>query len=49
MTDIKDMVDDYVERNQESFDEFADPDQVYEEIVEQLDGLEVFFFPMVLP
>jgi hypothetical protein len=48
MTDIKDMVDDYMERNQESFEEFSDPDQVYYEILEQLDGLEVLFCLMLL-
>ncbi|EIE20296.1 hypothetical protein COCSUDRAFT_58005 [Coccomyxa subellipsoidea C-169] len=40
MTDIKEMVDDYMDRNQDSFDEFSDPDQAYEVILEQLDGLE---------
>lgn len=48
MTDIKEMVDDYMDRNQDSFDEFSDPDQAYEVILEQLDGLEVFFCPWLL-
>lgn len=48
MTDIKEMVDDYMERNQESFDEFENPDDCYSEIVEQLDGLEVCSIPLLL-
>jgi hypothetical protein len=40
MTDIKDSVDDYLERNQDAFDEFATPDEAYYEVIEQLDSLE---------
>ena len=47
MTDIKEMVDDYIERNQESVEEFENPDEIYAEIVDQLDSLEVpFLFPL---
>ena len=41
MSDIKDSVDDYLDRNQEAFDEFANPDDVYYDLIEQLDSLEV--------
>lgn len=41
MTDIREMVDDYIERNQESVEEFENPDEIYAEIVDQLDSLEV--------
>ena len=41
MSDIKESVDDYLERNQEAFDEFATPDDVYYDLIEQLDSLEV--------
>ncbi|BDA45543.1 General negative regulator of transcription subunit 3 [Coccomyxa sp. Obi] len=40
MTDIREMVDDYIERNQESVEEFENPDEIYAEIVDQLDSLE---------
>ena len=41
MSNSKEMVDDYMERNQEDFDEFSAPDDVYEEILHHLDSLEV--------
>lgn len=41
MSSAKEMVDDYMERNQEDFDEFSTPDDVYEEILQDLDSLEV--------
>ena len=41
MSNAKEMVDDYMERNQEDFDEFSTPDDVYEEILQDLDSLEV--------
>ncbi|EFN50411.1 hypothetical protein CHLNCDRAFT_144668, partial [Chlorella variabilis] len=36
---VKDLVDDYLDRNQDDFDEFAAPDDLYEELIEQLDGM----------
>ena len=41
MSNIKEMVDDYMERNQEDFEDFLSPDDVYEEILHHLDSLEV--------
>ena len=41
MSNIKEMVDDYMERNQEDFEDFVSPDDVYEEILHHLDSLEV--------
>ena len=41
MANIKEMVDDYMERNQEDFEDFLSPDDVYEEILHHLDSLEV--------
>ena len=41
MADIKESVDDYLERNQDAFDDFKDPDDVYCDLIEQLDSLEV--------
>ena len=41
MADIKDSVDDYLDRNQDAFDEFDNPDDVYYDLIEQLDSLEV--------
>lgn len=38
---VKDMLDDYLERNQDDFDEFDTPDDIYEGIMAQLEGLEV--------
>ncbi len=35
------MVDDYLERHEDAFDEFDNPDDIYSDLVEQLDGLEV--------
>ncbi|KAG0481287.1 hypothetical protein HPP92_012145 [Vanilla planifolia] len=39
VNDVKDLVEDYVERNQESFDEFNDVDELYSSL--QLDKIEV--------
>jgi CCR4-NOT transcription complex subunit 3 len=36
---VKDLVDDYLERNQDDPDEFATPDDLYYDIVEALDAL----------
>ncbi|KAI7844515.1 hypothetical protein COHA_001873 [Chlorella ohadii] len=36
---VKDLVDDYLERNQEDFDEFDTPDDIYADLVDQLDGM----------
>ena len=36
--DLKDLVEDYLERNQEDFDEFADPEDIYADL--DLDNLE---------
>ena len=41
MADIKDSVDDYLDRNQDAFDEFDNPDDVFYDLIEQLDSLEV--------
>ncbi len=41
MSNIKEMVDDYMERNQEDFEDFLSPDDIYEEILHHLDSLEV--------
>ena len=41
MSNIKEMVDDYMDRNQEDFEDFVTPDDVYEEILHHLDSLEV--------
>mmetsp|Transcript_32597 Transcript_32597/g.92416 ORF Transcript_32597/g.92416 Transcript_32597/m.92416 type:complete len:687 (-) Transcript_32597:89-2149(-) len=38
VANVKDMVDDYLERGQEDFDEFACPDDLYDELLEQLDS-----------
>ena len=38
---VKDLLDDYLERNQDDFDEFDTPDDIYEGIMPQLEGLEV--------
>ncbi|CAL5228864.1 g12075 [Coccomyxa viridis] len=40
MSNAKEMVDDYMERNQEDFEDFVSPDDVYEEILHHLDSLE---------
>mmetsp|Transcript_14010 Transcript_14010/g.42303 ORF Transcript_14010/g.42303 Transcript_14010/m.42303 type:complete len:755 (+) Transcript_14010:91-2355(+) len=39
VTETRDMVDDYMERNQESFDEFGNPDDTYEELLDRLEGV----------
>ncbi len=39
--EVREMVDDYLERHEDAFDEFDNPDDIYSELVEQLDGLEV--------
>lgn len=36
---VKDLVDDYLERNQEDFEEFDTPDDIYADLVDQLDGM----------
>lgn len=36
---VKDLVDDYLDRNQEDFDEFSAPDDMYEEFLSQLDSM----------
>ncbi|CAI5469894.1 unnamed protein product [Closterium sp. Yama58-4] len=41
VTDVKDLVEDYVERNQDDFDEFGEPDDLYESLpLEKMDALE---------
>lgn len=37
------MVEDYMQRNQDDFDDFAEPDDLYADLIEQLDNLEVSF------
>lgn len=39
------MVEDYMQRNQDDFDDFAEPDDLYADLIEQLDNLEVSFQP----
>jgi len=39
--EVREMVDDYLERHEDAFDEFDNPDDIYSDLVEQLDGLEV--------
>lgn len=34
--DLKDMIDDYLERNQDDPDDFADPDDIYESLGQDL-------------
>lgn len=41
MEGVKELVDDYVERHEEAFDEFDTPEDLYESIAEHLDNLEV--------
>ena len=41
METVKDLVDDYLERHEEAFDEFDTPEDLYESIGEHLDSLEV--------
>lgn len=36
--DVRDLVDDYLDRNQDDFDDFAVPDDLYDELLEQLEG-----------
>ncbi|KAI3433476.1 hypothetical protein D9Q98_003288 [Chlorella vulgaris] len=36
---VKDLVDDYLDRNQDDFEEFAAPDDLYEELLDQLEGM----------
>ncbi|CAI6012044.1 unnamed protein product [Closterium sp. NIES-65] len=41
VTDVKDLVEDYVERNQDDFEEFCEPDDLYESLpLEKMDALE---------
>lgn len=39
--EAKELVDDYILRNQDDFDEFSDPDDLYADLIEKLDNLEV--------
>ena len=41
VSESKDMVEDYLQRNQDDFEDFADPDDLYTDLVDQLDNLEV--------
>lgn len=41
MSGTKELVEDYIDRNQDSFEEFENPDDLYSDILEELDGLEV--------
>jgi CCR4-NOT transcription complex subunit 3 len=34
--DLKDMIDDYLERNQDDFDDFAEVDEIYESLGQDL-------------
>lgn len=41
VTDVKDLVEDYVERNQEDFDDFSEVDEIYSSIpLEKIEALE---------
>mmetsp|Transcript_20310 Transcript_20310/g.48366 ORF Transcript_20310/g.48366 Transcript_20310/m.48366 type:complete len:659 (-) Transcript_20310:149-2125(-) len=35
--DMKELIDDYVERNQDGFEEFGNPDDLYDVLIDQLD------------
>ena len=38
--DLKDLIEDYLERNQDDFDEFADPEEMYEDLnLDELDEI----------
>lgn len=39
--DVKALLDDFLDRNQDDFEDFGDTDAVYEGIMVQLDGIEV--------
>lgn len=41
----KEMVEDYLQRNEDDFDDFADPDDLYADLLEELDNLEVKTMP----
>ena len=41
METVKDLVDDYLERHEEGFDEFDNPEDLYESIAEHMESLEV--------
>jgi CCR4-NOT transcription complex subunit 3 len=49
VNDVKDFVEDYVERNQDNFEEFADVDEIYQSLplVEALESLDAI--PIVPP
>ena len=38
--DIKPLIEDYLERGEDDFEEFEDPDDLYAQFIDQLDGLE---------
>lgn len=38
VADVKDLVDDYLDRNQEDFDDFCSPDDLYDDLLEKLDA-----------
>ena len=40
-TEAKELIDDYILRNQDDFDEFSDPDDLYADLLDKLDNLEV--------
>ena len=51
LEDVKEALDDYLTRNQDDFDDFEAPDDLYADLVDQLDNLEVHFvdiFDMLL-
>ena len=41
MDTVKEMMDDYLDRNQDAFDDFEDPEEIYESIEHHMDNLEV--------
>ena len=41
----KELVDDYIERNQDDFESFEDPDDLYADLLDKLDNLEVMLGP----
>lgn len=41
VSDSKDLIEDYLQRNQEDPDDFTNPDDLYSDLIDQLDNLEV--------
>ena len=41
MDSVKELMDDYLDRNQDAFEEFENPEDVYESIEHHMDNVEV--------